>query len=141
MNNNIEEAYCSFEVSKLLKEKGFLILKDGEHPTFYFEGFKRIMKFHRDLWEKYGHKEYLNLPIVQKINQQLAIDWIRVNWGIHIWCEPVFVEGAKSPYKYEWFVLKEGEEITFLPKTLPSHAPEEAKDAAIEYTLKKLIHA
>ena len=23
MNNNIEEAYCSFEVSKLLKEKGF----------------------------------------------------------------------------------------------------------------------
>lgn len=23
MNNNIQEAYCSFEVSKLLKEKGF----------------------------------------------------------------------------------------------------------------------
>lgn len=26
MNNNIEESYCSFEVSKLLKEKGFKAL-------------------------------------------------------------------------------------------------------------------
>ena len=28
INNNIQESYCSFEVSKLLKEKGFNISED-----------------------------------------------------------------------------------------------------------------
>ena len=42
MNNNIKEPYCSFEVSKLLKEKGFrqntlcYYFEDGVLPAAFF---------------------------------------------------------------------------------------------------------
>lgn len=114
MKNDIKEDYCSFEVSKLLKEKDFT------QPTlfYYFEdGELRENKFIETTGMDYGIRytvEYIELldnwnnNYLTKKNgdrclgcskskgyfetysaptHALAIKWIRENFGIHIWIE------------------------------------------------------
>lgn len=106
MNNNIQEAYCSFEVSKLLKEKGFDV--------------KQLRTYHRE-------GETVLCP-----THALAIEWIRVNFGIHI--NSVWLASAKFCG-----------EITKVKSNMELHAvrgydlPQEATEAALLYTLKNLI--
>jgi len=111
MNNNIEESYCSFEVSKLLKEKGFKV------PTlcYYFEDGVFVKNSYRDtIGMDYGREfeiEYEELlgnwndNFVTKKNgdrcfgcdkskgyfetyssptHAIAIEWLRVNFDINI---------------------------------------------------------
>jgi hypothetical protein len=70
MNNNIQDQLVSFEVAKLLKEKGFDI--QTEYRFF----------FNSDL--------VTNLPYTGREvlyyapTQSLAVEWIRLNFGLHI---------------------------------------------------------
>ena len=84
MINNITEDYCSYENNKLLKEKGCLILKEGESPTFIRKDNKTIVAVSRDWWDRELHKNYANEDYVQKITLALAIKWIYENYGIWI---------------------------------------------------------
>ena len=74
INNNIEEDYCSFEVSNLLKEKGF----DVHCTYFYNEG--SGWRLQSDSIIKTGSGDWIHCP-----THALAIKWIRENFGIHIW--------------------------------------------------------
>ena len=81
MNNNITEDYCSFEVSKLLKEKGF-------NP--YFEYNRCYIEIATNEWKECTVEEYEQLDIsigignnlvIMRPTHALAIRWISVNYG------------------------------------------------------------
>lgn len=102
MNNNIQESYCSYEVSKLLKEKGF-----GVPNQLAFTG--------------------------RGITHALAIEWVRVNFGI--WIFPDVTTGFE-----EWTgtAVKKGSS-DLLCRLTPFNSPQEATEAALLYVLNNLI--
>ncbi len=134
INNNTQEAYCSFEVSKLLKEKGFLILKEDEHAKFYHENFKTCTTYHRDLWEKYGKNEYKDKPMVQKVTHALAIEWIRVNFGYYCFSDPVFDFSSWTPR-----IFNNKGDGDLYKGVYEYNSPQEATEAALLFTLQNLI--
>lgn len=169
MNNNIEESYCSFEVSKLLKEKGF------EVPTlcYYFEDGAFVQNSYKDITGMdYGaefeteYEELLgnwNDNFVTKKNgdrcfgcdkskgyfetysaptHAIAIEWLRANFSINIWID------CNKEEKWIWTVniIKDGEYIQSDDwiedlENLPDYynTPKEAISAAFDYVLKELI--
>jgi len=87
INNNIEEPYCSFEISQLLKQKGFhwanqhplteklpngikLEPNDGYYSCYNEEGKIINPKFYN-----FNNSHY------PRPTHALAIEWIRVNFG------------------------------------------------------------
>lgn len=119
MNNNIKEPYCSFELCKLLKEKGFDI------STPYIEGWFNIEKF-----PKYYSQGCSSCSIP---THALAIEWIRVNFGIWITVEPF--EG-----KYFKFIIFSDTVSSVKNLNLANHnSPQEATEAALIHTLKNLV--
>jgi hypothetical protein len=62
---------------------------------------------------------------------QDAIDWFRVKHNIHIWIEPVLVEQAVSPIKFEYFILFDINKDGIKNNCLPFHLYEKASEQAI----------
>lgn len=128
MNNKITEDYVSFEVAKLLKEKGFAVGSDHSfNPTT----------------NEPQNISSLNsiLPAIERPTHSLAIKWMRENFGIHISSEYnygtklweytiTFVEDSQKTYEL----------IDKLGILAPEfNSPEEATEAALRYTLKNLV--
>lgn len=134
MNNNIQESYCSFEVSKLLKEKG---LDCGTHTTAYSEdGIKQISPY-SSFYDPYKY------PILN-CTHSLAIEWIRVNFGIEIYFRPERnCRIGVTTYYYGISKISKTNhlEIIEVVDLLNSEysTPQEAIEAALIYTLKNLI--
>ena len=102
INNNIQESYCSLEVSKLLEEKGCTL---GEN------------------------KDGL-------ITHALAIEWIRVNFGV--W---VVVNFAN---KNKWYfdcnrIGFSGEKKRIYSSDYDYSSPQDAIENALKYVLEELI--
>ena len=139
MNNNITEDYCSFEVSKLLKEKGLKLNLSGKY-VFNHNG--------KWPWQKEG--EFLDLndhldetccpnhgvpdsKLIDAPTHSLAIKWIRENFGIHITeiNESNITDGfyqCRISIKRRITSFFEGKKSTF-----------EATEAALLHTLQNLI--
>ena len=157
INNNIQEVHCSFEVSKLLKEKGF------KQPTlcYYFEDGIFVQNSYKDITGMDYGKEFeieyeellgnWNDNFVTKKNGNrclgcdkskgyfetysaptldLAIEWIRVNCNIHI---------IVLPSKNRYIIVIPEDENGSWRKNNDFKTPQEAKEMAILYTLKNLI--
>lgn len=129
MNNNIQEPYCSFEVSKLLRQRGCEIITQ----THYNERLSSDEKY-KIINEPVFN--YLNLCDLPRPTHQIAVEWIRVNFGIQIeihgWKnQPVADEIWKEAYQA--FVDGDAMDVTIF-KT-----PQEATEAALLYTLQNLI--
>lgn len=77
INNNIQESYCSEQVRKLLKEKGWLPV-DGE--------------------------TYKSVNGVFQITQSVAIEWIRVNFNHDIESRGVRYAGDDKSSYYQPYV-------------------------------------
>ncbi len=137
MNNNIQEPYCSFEVSKLLKEKGFDV-KWNQHWYFI------IKEETKNLIGKLviGERKWNNGSISDIANfndnnyaiqptHALAIMWIRENFLLNIVI-------SKVVDKWHWKIqnLKD-EKIKGWSNFAIS--PEEATEAALKYCLENLI--
>lgn len=126
INNDIQEAYCSFEVSKLLKEKGF----KRYTSMWYDENGDTV------LWgDIMGDQDDIDNHIASPTHA-LAIEWVRVNFGIwiqiHGWTnQPVDDELWKEAYQA--FVNGDAMDVSIF-KT-----PQEATEAALLYTLQNLI--
>lgn len=129
MNNDITEDYCSFEVSKLLKEKNFNIYcqswytDDGE------------FHYNQDPEQTLGwNNRRLPKSEYSRPTHALAIKWIRENFGIHISFHP-------PSHKMESWEYSIQTKIPSYFKSLNQHykSPEEATEAALLYTLKNLI--
>lgn len=154
INNNIQEDYCSFEVSKLLRDRGCKQIATSvyvldwdleESPPKDSELRKKINTsttrsfgdFINDI-EKYPN-------YCGKITHSVAIEWIRVNFGIwiNVWSDTNLnlIEWRNSA---KWFYvlncdLGECYDLQTGKHKYLFNSPTEAYEAAIQYTLKNLI--
>ena len=114
----IKEAYCSFEVCKLLKEKGLKL---------------QCLDLTR-IWFKDNEKP------VTKVTHQMATAWLRekgleisISYGFP------FIDG-KQVFKYFWRVIKVcGDHLEYPMEEVMSNTYEEATEAACIYALENLI--
>jgi hypothetical protein len=132
----ITEDYVSFEVAKLLKEKGF----DEKCMSYYGHG-----KFHL------GNQEYIKsntdrdgvafngvpYDAYNAPSLQMAMKWLREKHNLHI---SVLITYQYFPRKYEVHIMhtEKYEDIVVNPGT-NFNTNEEACESAIRYTLENLI--
>lgn len=117
INNKITEPRVSEEVGKLLKEHGF------------------------DVVQIPAHRFIENGELYHKPTQQLAIDWLKINFGIQIFLDYTFYDGfhygceitePNGDFHEIWLEGKE-DDID------GCDTPEKAKEEAIKYVLQNLI--
>lgn len=152
----IKEAYCSFEVSKLLKEKGF---KEGTQLVWYEHlpsqnavYNSEIGKPKRDYfyWEREGEcnsswtnsspiPSYISGEVYSCPTHQMAMAWLREEKNIIIVIEPHaydYINEKNSSYVYSLWVGDNYYENP-LKEDFPSY--EETVEAALKCVLKNLI--
>ena len=128
----ITEDYCSYEVAKLLKEKGFDEKVSTHyliHPSGFSEFFDKKDEFTEpeDVW--------LKCP-----THQMAMKWLREKYNIYISIQPDFP--SDKDYKMYWCwsanILHENC-ITMKGYQCYIETYEEACETAIKYSLENLI--
>ena len=130
--NNLNEDYCSIEVSKLLKDKKCCVLTE----RFYYSDSKINAKgkFYNDENKRDG---FYNSP-----THALAIKWIRENFGIHI-----YTHGCGMGFYCYVLQRADGVKNSIIkssyggPKEIDGMFSyvEQAIEAALLYTLQNLI--
>lgn len=145
----IQEAYCSYEIAKLLKEKGFNIptqfvwyenslYKAGEHSIDFFFLTDDV---NDDRFVRYSNNDkilsYISGEVFSCPTHQLAMTWIREMYDLHIIAYPykAFNEKKYCCQVYQTFNLLGCEKYT--NERLDSY--EEAVEAALLYCLTNLI--
>lgn len=126
----IKEAYCSFEVAKLLKEKGFLQdvnLRMTQNLSYY----DNIGLCH-NLSKYYDSLIQDKIDFVIAPTHQMAMAWLREEYNIFIIVEPYSNTSC-------YFSLWKGDNYYENPlrKDFPSY--EETVEAALKYVLENLI--
>ena len=128
---NIQEDYVSFEVAKLLKEKGF----DQNCATYYLDG---------QVWRHY-HGEVIpkDKQIYAAPTQAMAMKWLREVHNIGIF-PTTFYRHTETfdghNYGCTLVNLKTFDVIgNFEDCTFPADSYEEACESAIKYYLENLI--
>lgn len=120
INNNIQESYCSFEVCKLLKEKGGIF----EHcPVFLYDEFIAV-----DPYESMSEKDYTYIP-----THALAIQWLWVNFGVWI---VVYIDTSEFESTKFYFIVEKEENLNFGKYW---DTPQQATEEALLYVLNNLI--
>jgi hypothetical protein len=132
---NIQEDYVSFEVAKLLKEKGFN--ENTEHKIWYV-----IKQFSTGCyWNSCTYKvgditrEYNNDCCISMPTLQMAMKWLRLHHHLHIIVEVTWKD--KIPH-YQWRIEVLNTQNTIVDTPCCNKA-EQACEAAIKYCLEKLI--
>lgn len=129
----IEEDYVSFEIAKLLKEKGF----KGNGSHFYEKG--RLIDFVNYWWRLTPKERY---EVIEAPTLQMTMKWLREKHCIFIATEFGWFHGD---YEYQASVVKMNPTI---PPTLDSidhikgfrnKSYEIACEAAIKYCLDNII--
>lgn len=141
MNNNITEDYCSFEVSKLLKEKGFTWNDFKPFSGVLVSGIPQTLdnKFpcYNDDGKEIRPDKYVETnKHYPRPTHALAIKWIRENFRIDITC-PISTSGYHMYQLWKWLGDAKGWER--LSGIYGFNSPEEATEVALLYTLKNLI--
>ena len=128
---NITEDYVSYEVAKLLKEKGF-DEKVSTHYLIHPSGFPEFF----DKKDEFTEPEdvWLKCPTLQ-----MAMKWLRIKHNILLFLLPA-QENGKLVYLVEVWTWNEEEgiyESAYAP--MPRKEPEQAVEAALKYCLENLI--
>lgn len=122
----IKEAYCSFEVAKLLKEKGFNTSCMGRYSV-------RSKEFHLD-----GTKMCNNGGLFEYAapTHQMAMAWLREIHNISI--EPFVDYGSGEDH---WWTVDIGKikKNGLITELSGYKSYEESVEAALKYTLENLI--
>ena len=126
----ITEDYVSFEIAKLLKEKGF------DEPTtksYYTEGFENPMIFSHDLSPCIRFDEFL-CPTLQ-----MAMKWLREVHNLVIQIE--FIDYLEHGEVWLYSVLERRtiKRLTGRDEDFTEHSYEQACEGAIKYCLENLI--
>ncbi len=120
----IQEDYVSYEVAKLLKEKGF----DIECNTAYYNG--SLIDY-----TMYGFcidGEFIFAP-----THQMTMKWLREIYGLHIWVDYSRLDcNEKQPYL--WNIVETKIDGDYWGGTY-NKSPKNAVESALNYTLKNLI--
>ena len=133
----ITEDYCSYEVAKLLKEKGFLKEEDlrmTQNLSFYDN-----IGLHHNLNKWYDSLIQDKIDFIVAPTHQMAMKWLREVHNIFIVIEPHmydYINEKNSSYVTSlWQGDNYYENIT--SKDYPAY--EEAVEAALKYSLENLI--
>ena len=123
------EDYCSFELSKLLKEKGF----DGECVGCYWDS-KKIFDIN---YEPLSYSDGdLRDEVILAPTHQMAMKWLREEHKIDIFIDTDFpIDRMKYTYKIVR-IYKDGDKYTDVMGG-SFNTYEEAVEAALEYVLEK----
>lgn len=128
----IKEEYVSFEVARLLKDKGF------DEPTIgtYNIGSKNPILVERPI--RAIHCE----AIISAPTQAMAMMWLREVHKVHIIAEPCLGEGSEPNLSFNrwfWTILTECGEYKPIRKIDEFPTYEQACEDAIKYCLENLI--
>lgn len=131
----ITEDYVSYEVAKLLKEKGFPMI---EHLFMYVNKDNVFMTNHYACL-KLPQEEYKNFyeVYIPTITHQMAMKWLRENKGLFINIGQS--KCMSAPIKYRFSIWKD---VTYIGKsgdTGDYFTYEEAVETALKYCLTELI--
>ena len=126
----ITEAYVSFEVAKLLKEKGF------NEPTW--------TRYEDDNEVIFGDKyDWNNSPMgqISAPTHQMAVAWLREEKNILIYVYPVIDLPVKNNYTFywRWDGKKKRHDAPHIGDKHNYESPEQATEAALKYSLENLI--
>lgn len=122
----ITEDYVSFEVAKLLKEKGF----DSVTEKYYLKYKGEYILVSRGTAEHPDSS--IDVPTLQ-----MAMKWLREVYNLHI---AVIIAYRHLPRRYEAHIMKLKSIDDFILNQLVDFASyEEACNSAIRYTLENLI--
>lgn len=120
----ITEDYCSFEVAKLLKEKGF----DTPCRQAYF----------KDLLVDYTMYGFCDGELIDCPSQSLALKWLREVHNIHITILQIESTTITMEQKYFFYrIQKNRRTVGIFEDTFLKY--EQAIEAALNYVLKNLI--
>lgn len=128
----IQEAYCSYEVAKLLKEKGF--------DCCTYQVYDPNGEIRRNQWkatnETLSSHEYLYNRIVAPTHQ-MAIAWLREK-GIdaNIFLSYISIEFGKKEKHYSFEIISDNTDYN---EDSDYATYEEAVEAALKYVLENLI--
>lgn len=129
----IREAYCSYEVAKLLKEKGFPI---SEHSGIYTNK-DNLCLTDVGMMSYLNKEDYIHFEdfFIPTITQQMAIAWLRTK-HIIIVVQPEYfnADGTCSYWGVDIWVDDNYEK---LQGDFPSY--EQAVETALKYSLENLI--
>lgn len=138
----MKEAYCSFEVARLLKEKGFnepcLLYYDKYHgcvpiyvvdSEFPFYGYKYMVRNDQPITSDF---------IATACTHQMAMAWLRETMGIYI---TIIYGDYPSLKKVFWTPQIDSLEGYDLPESFYKEYStyEEAVEAALKYALENLV--
>ena len=131
----IAEDYCSYEVAKLLEEKGFPI---GEHLYMYVNKDGKLMTDHQACLTM-TNEEYRTFfdDYIPTVTQALAMKWLRGNKGLFINIGQS--KCMNAPIKYRFSIWKD---VTYIGKsgdTGDYSTYEEAVEAALKYCLTYML--
>ncbi len=137
---NLTEDYCSFETSKLLKEKGF------DEPCFsYYKNDKSVHWFEYRMRNSQTLERYIMRPyygLVMKWLREVHKIFISIGIGDDIdgvfgyMAEIYCLDGLSCPYG-EYRYIPNVDADTISDKTATTY--EEAVEAALKYVLENLI--
>ena len=140
MNNDIEEDYVSFEIAKLLKEKGFDCETNDKYTLMYPNGIQVGMEFHSKDFDNELVRTFVK---VKMPTQSLAIKWIKENFKIYVdiifKSEDFALFGETTEIFWDYWIfypLSKHEEVS---GTEFYDSPEKATDAALLYILQNFI--
>lgn len=119
----ITEDYISFEVAKLLKEKGF-----NEPTMSFYRGDKLI-------WQQARYPE----TDIQRPTLQMALKWLREVHNIFIQIDFAVLTKGFFEYNYDIYNMRNGCIIASSPFGDNYETYEEAIEAALKYCLTNLI--
>ena len=121
-----KEAFCSFEVAKLLKEHGFA------GPVIAWYGVDGEL-----------HSGIDHIPsAIMCPTHQMALRWLREEKKIIIWVNPVIilpVSEDNTLFSWEWRMKKKIHSYPNVSDGVKYSTYEEATDEALKYALRELI--
>ena len=133
---NITEDYCSFEVSKLLKEKGFNEKCRGGYHSEFDDNDSPIVMLEEWMAQPYNNDFVDEGFLCSAPTHQMAMDWLREAHNISI--EPFVDYGSGDDYWWTVDIskIKKNGLITELSGY---KSYKEAVEAALKYALENLI--
>lgn len=128
----LTEDFCSFEVARLLKEKGFDELCIFKYNS---EGVRTKAGVAIDEWQnsELDDDEY-SCP-----SQAMVMKWLREVHQLHISIKPTWALGdMREPCRWEYSIISLSVAIDYM-YYVGKNTYEEAAEAAIKYSLENLI--
>ena len=130
----IKERYCSSEVSKLLKEKGF----NEKTNRYYNAQFNECRTVSDTFMMPFNNEDFMKGVMMEGAmaipTHQMACDWLREWYNIDIIIE--ITNPSAKPRKY-YVVIWDNDNNSYILDLFGS--PKEAIEEALKYCLENLI--